>query len=75
MARASAPREKYALVYLVFNTIYNLLTQEDQVRCFENAARHLATDGVFVVEAGVPSTVALAEGKQTPLWGDSAGSA
>jgi len=54
MARASAPREKYALVYLVFNTIYNLLTQEDQVRCFENAARHLATDGVFVVEAGVP---------------------
>lgn len=55
MARASAPREKYALVYLVFNTIYNLLTLEDQVGCFENAARHLATDGVFVVEAGVPS--------------------
>ncbi len=53
MARATAPR-KYPLVYLVFNTIYNLLTQDDQVRCFENAAQHLTDDGVFVVEAGVP---------------------
>ena len=55
MASASAPRHKYPLVYLVFNTIYNLLTQDAQVRCFENAARHLTTDGVVVVEAGVPS--------------------
>ncbi len=54
MARASAPGENYPLVYLVFNTIYNILTQDDQVRCFENAARHLTPDGVFVVEAGVP---------------------
>lgn len=46
---------RYRLVYLVFNTMYNLLTQDDQVRCFENAARHLAPNGVFVVEAGVPS--------------------
>ena len=38
----------YGLVYLVFNTIGNLLTQDDQVRCFENAARHLTEDGVFV---------------------------
>ena len=35
----------YGLVYLVFNTIGNLLTQDDQVRCFENAARHLTDDG------------------------------
>ena len=55
MASASAPRDKYPLVYLVFNTIYNLLTQDGQVRCFENAARHLTADGVFVVDAGVPS--------------------
>jgi SAM-dependent methyltransferase len=55
MASASAPCDKYPLVYLVFNTIYNLLTQDAQVRCFENAARHLTTGGVFVVEAGVPS--------------------
>ncbi len=46
----------YRLVYLVFNTIFNLLTQEDQVRCFENAARHLTDDGAFVVEAGVPQS-------------------
>lgn len=44
----------YALVYLVYNTIFNLLTADDQVRCFENAAAHLADDGVFVVETAVP---------------------
>ena len=55
MARVSAPRGDYGLVYLVFNTIYNILTQDDQVRCFENAARHLTEEGVFVVEAAVPS--------------------
>lgn len=54
MSRVVAP-SGYRLVYLVFNTIYNLLTQDDQVRCFENAARHLRGDGVFLVEAGVPS--------------------
>lgn len=46
--------DRYSLVYLVFNTIHNLITQDGQVRCFENAARHLADDGVFVVETGVP---------------------
>jgi len=44
----------YSLVYLVYNTIFNLLTADEQVRCFENAARHLAEDGVFVVETAVP---------------------
>ncbi len=48
---------RYRLVYLVFNTLFNLLTQEDQVRCFENVAAHLADDGVFVVEAFVPSSL------------------
>jgi len=45
----------YRLVYVVFNTLFNLLTQEEQVRCFENVAAHLTEDGSFVVEAGVPS--------------------
>ena len=45
---------RYPLVYLVFNTIFNLVTEDDQIRCFENAARHLAADGVFVVETAVP---------------------
>ena len=39
----------------VFNTIGNLLTQDDQVHCFENAARHLSEDGVFVLECRVPT--------------------
>jgi SAM-dependent methyltransferase len=50
MASAEAPG-RYGLVYLVFNTFHNLLTQDDQVRCFENATRHLTDDGVFVIEA------------------------
>ena len=45
----------YGLVYLVYNTIFNLLTQDEQVACYANAARHLDDDGVFVVEAAVPS--------------------
>lgn len=44
----------YGLVYLVFNTLFNLLTAEDQIRCFQNAARHLTPDGHFVVEALLP---------------------
>jgi SAM-dependent methyltransferase len=45
----------YRLVYVVFNTLFNLLTQEDQVRCFENVAAHLTDDGSFVIEAGSPA--------------------
>jgi SAM-dependent methyltransferase len=57
MSEAGTDRT-YPLVYLVYNTITNLLTQDDQVRCFENAARHLTPDGVFVIECGVPSWAA-----------------
>jgi SAM-dependent methyltransferase len=46
---------EYRLIYVVFNTFNNLLTQEDQVRCFENVAAHLTDDGAFLVEAGVPN--------------------
>ena len=45
----------YRLIYVVFNTLFNLLTQEDQVRCFENVAAHLTDDGSFVIEAFVPN--------------------
>lgn len=45
----------YRLIYIVFNTLFNLLTQDEQVRCFENAAAHLTDDGLFVVEGGVPA--------------------
>ncbi|GAB2684355.1 class I SAM-dependent DNA methyltransferase [Thalassiella azotivora] len=53
MARETTGR-RYPLVYLVYNTIFNLLTQDDQVECFRNAARHLDDGGVFVVEAAPP---------------------
>ncbi|WP_432536432.1 class I SAM-dependent DNA methyltransferase [Kineococcus arenarius] len=46
---------RFPLVYLVFNSIFNLLTQDEQVRCFQNAAEHLDDDGVFLIEAAVPS--------------------
>ena len=45
----------YRLVYVVFNTLFNLLTQDAQVRCFENVAAHLTHDGSFVIEAIVPT--------------------
>ncbi|MFC8007072.1 class I SAM-dependent DNA methyltransferase [Streptomyces olivaceus] len=53
MATTVVPGE-FALVYLVYNTITNLLTQDEQVECFRNAARHLGPGGRFVVELGVP---------------------
>ncbi|MFF8712856.1 class I SAM-dependent DNA methyltransferase [Streptomyces sp. NPDC015184] len=53
MATTTVPGE-FALVYLVYNTITNLLTQDEQVECFRNAARHLAPGGRFVIELGVP---------------------
>lgn len=46
---------RYRLVYLVYNTIGNLLTQDAQVACFSNAARHLDPNGVFVLECRVPT--------------------
>ncbi|MCA9859675.1 MAG: class I SAM-dependent methyltransferase [Thermomicrobiales bacterium] len=45
----------YKLVFVVFNTFYNLLTQDNQVRCFENVAKHLTRDGVFIIEAATPN--------------------
>lgn len=63
MASAEAPGVgTYSLVYLVFNTIGNLRTQEEQVACFANAARHLAPGGRFVVEVGVPGLRRLPPG-------------
>lgn len=43
----------FSLVYLVFNGIQNQTTQDAQVAAFENAARHLAPGGCFVIEVGV----------------------
>ena len=45
----------YGLIYVVYNTLFNLLTQDAQVRCFQNVAARLTDTGVFVVEAFVPN--------------------
>ena len=45
----------FSLVYLVYNTITNVLTQDGQVACFENAAAHLEPGGHFVIEVFIPS--------------------
>jgi hypothetical protein len=44
----------YRLIYVVFNALFNLLTQEDQVKCFVNVANHLTEEGTFVIEALAP---------------------
>jgi SAM-dependent methyltransferase len=72
MASTSTGRT-YGLVYLVFNTIFNILTQDGQVACFENAARHLSEDGVFVVEAAVPSAWLPSESYVRPERVDAGG--
>jgi SAM-dependent methyltransferase len=54
---------RFGLVYLVFNTIKNLLTQDAQVRCFENAATHLEPGGCFVIETSIPILQRLPPGE------------
>jgi len=53
----------FRLVYLVFNTINNLTSQDAQVACFANAAAHLEPGGFFVVEVGVPDLRRLPPGQ------------
>lgn len=67
MATTTAPGE-YTLVYLVYNTISNLLTQAEQVECFRNAARHLGPGGRFVIELWVPELRTLPPGRQATVW-------
>jgi SAM-dependent methyltransferase len=67
MATARAPGE-YTLVYLVFNTISNLQTQEEQVACFRNAARHLVPGGRFVIELWVPELRKLPPGQPAVVY-------
>ncbi|MET9559748.1 class I SAM-dependent DNA methyltransferase [Streptomyces tauricus] len=67
MATTVAPGE-YSLVYLVYNTISNLLTQAEQVECFRNAARHLIPGGRFVIELWVPELRKLPPGQDAMVW-------
>ena len=67
MATATAPG-RYSLVYLVYNTISNLLTQTEQVTCFRNAARHLTPGGRFVIELEVPELRRLPPGQDALVY-------
>jgi SAM-dependent methyltransferase len=61
-ATATAGRA-FRLVYLIYNTIENLASQDDQVECFRNAAAHLEPGGHFVIEVGVPGLRRLPPGQ------------
>jgi SAM-dependent methyltransferase len=67
MATARAPGE-FTLVYLVYNTISNLVTQAEQVACFRNAARHLAAGGRFLIELSVPELQRLPPGQEAMVF-------
>ncbi len=56
---------EYSLVYLVFNTISNVTTQDEQVAVFCNAAAHLRRGGLFLIEVGLPDLRRLPPGQDT----------
>ena len=60
---------EFGLVYLVFNTLVNLTSQDAQVACFENAAAHLEAGGCFVVEVGIPQLRRLPPGERGNVIG------
>ncbi len=64
---------RFRLVYLVFNTIGNLTTQDQQVACFANAADHLEVGGCFVIEVGVPNLRRLLPGEDARLFSHAPG--
>ncbi|MBO0731141.1 MAG: class I SAM-dependent methyltransferase [Acidimicrobiaceae bacterium] len=63
----------FRLVYLVFNTIGNLITQDQQVACFANAAAHLEPGGYFVIEVGVPDLRRLPPGEDARIFSHAPG--
>ena len=56
-------QDRYSLIYAVFNTFFAPLTQEEQVKCFMNVARHLTDGGFFVIEAFVPDVARFVGGQ------------
>ena len=63
----------FRLVYLVYNTIGNLTTQDEQVACFANAAAHLEPGGCFVIEVGVPDLRRLPPGEDARVFSHAPG--
>jgi SAM-dependent methyltransferase len=63
----------FRLVYLVFNAIGNLTTQDQQVACFGNAAAHLEPGGYFLIEVGVPDLRRLPPGEDAHVFSHAPG--
>jgi SAM-dependent methyltransferase len=63
----------FRLVYLVYNTIGNLLTQDSQVACFANAASHLEPGGYFLIEVGVPDLRRVPPGEDARVFSHASG--
>jgi SAM-dependent methyltransferase len=62
---ADVPVEgRFPVVFVAFNTFFALQSQEEQLRCFENVAAHLAEDGVFALEAFVPDVARFDRGQR-----------
>ena len=58
----------FALAYLVFNTINNLTSQDEQAACFQNVSTHLDPGGCFVIEVGVPGLRTLPPGERFQVF-------
>ena len=54
----------FSLIFIVFNTFFALLSQDDQVRCFSNVARRLEPGGCFAMEAFVPDVARFDRGQR-----------
>lgn len=63
MATADAPGRDHQLIYIVYNAITCLLHQDEQIACFQNAARQLRPGGHFVIEVWVPQLRQLPAGQ------------
>jgi len=60
---------RFALVFIAFNTFFALVAQEEQIRCMQTAARHLAPGGRFVIEAFVPDLTRFVSGQTMRVIG------
>jgi hypothetical protein len=55
---------RYRLIFLAFNTFFALLSQDEQIRCFTNVAKHLDGHGMFLLEAFVPDLALFDRGQR-----------
>lgn len=56
---------RFALIFVVFNTFFGLPSRDRQQQCFTRVADHLTADGVFVIEASVPTLSRFASGQRS----------